>query len=101
MSVKIISSNSKTITLELTIDLENNNNFLETEEIIMDRVNEIGQTLTKKALENLDVKESVISIDKQSLYAKDVKKISDSLWKHRINKKSLCTINSRKTILSS
>lgn len=73
MSVKIISNNKKTITLELTIDLDNDN-FLETEEIIMDKVNEIGQTLTKKALENLDVNETVISIEKQSFYAKDVKK---------------------------
>ena len=37
MSVKIISNNKKTITLELTIDLDNDN-FLETEEIIMDKV---------------------------------------------------------------
>jgi hypothetical protein len=73
MSVKIISNNKKTITLELTIDLENDN-FLETEETIMDKVNEIGQTLTKKALERLDVKESVISIEQERLYAKDVKK---------------------------
>jgi len=100
MSVKIISNNKKTITLELTIDLDNEN-FLETEEKIMDKVNEIGQTLTKQALENIDVKETVISIEKQNFYAKDVKKIPDSLWRSRIIKKSFCTIRSRKTILSS
>ena len=73
MSIRIISNNKKTITLELTIDLDNEN-FLETEEKIMDKVNEIGQTLTKQALENLDVKETVILIEKQNFYAKDVKK---------------------------
>ena len=73
MSIKIISNNDKKITLELTIDLDNDN-FLETEDIIMDEVNNIGQVLTKQALERLDVKERVITVDKQRLYAKDVKK---------------------------
>lgn len=73
MSIKIISNNDKKITLELTIDLDNDN-FLETEDIIMDEVNSIGQILTKQALERLDVKERVITVDQQRLYAKDVKK---------------------------
>lgn len=73
MSIKIISNNDKKITLELTIDLDNDN-FLETEDIIMDEVNNIGQVLTKQALERLDVKERVITVDQQRLYAKDVKK---------------------------
>ena len=73
MSVKIISNNNKKITLELTIDLDNNN-FLETEDVIMDEVNNIGQVLTKQALERLDVNERVITVDKQRFYAKDVKK---------------------------
>lgn len=73
MSVKIISNNNKKITLELTIDLDNDN-FLKTEDVIMDEVNNIGQVLTKQALERLDVKERVITVDKQRLYAKDIKK---------------------------
>ncbi len=73
MSVKIISNNKKTIILELTMDLDNEN-FLETEEKIMDKVNDIGQVLTKQALENLDVKETVISIQGENFYAKDIKK---------------------------
>ena len=61
MSVKIISSNKKTITLEVTMNLDGEN-FLQTEELIMDKVNELGQILTKQAMENLDIKESVITV---------------------------------------
>ncbi|MDQ7047237.1 MAG: hypothetical protein Q9M39_06330 [Sulfurovum sp.] len=42
MSIKIISNNKKRVTLEVSIDL-NGENFLETEEIIMNKVNELGQ----------------------------------------------------------
>ncbi len=73
MSVKIISNNKKRVTLEVTIDLDNEN-FLQTEELIMDKVNELGQTITKEAMKNLDIKESVISVKEQNLYAKEVKK---------------------------
>ena len=73
MSVKIISNNKKRVTLEVTIDLDNEN-FLQTEELIMDKVNELGQTITKQAMKNLDIKESVISVKEQNLYAKEVKK---------------------------
>ncbi len=73
MSVKIISSNNKRVTLEVTIDLDNEN-FLETEELIMDKVNELGRTVTIEALKNLDLKESVITVDGKRLYAKEVKK---------------------------
>jgi hypothetical protein len=73
MSVKIISNNNKRVTLEVTIDLDNEN-FLETEELIMDKVNELGRTVTIEALKNLDLKESVITVDGKRLYAKEVKK---------------------------
>jgi uncharacterized protein YdaL len=73
MSVKIVSKNKKRITLEVSIDLDNEN-FLQTEELIMDKVNELGQKITEEALKNLEIKESVIAIKKQKLYAKDVKK---------------------------
>ena len=73
MSVKIISNNNKRVTLEVTIDLDNEN-FLETEELIMDKVNELGRTVTVEALKNLDLKESVITVDGKRLYAKEVKK---------------------------
>ncbi|CAA6820619.1 MAG: Unknown protein [uncultured Sulfurovum sp.] len=73
MTIKIIENNKKTIKLEIVIDLESEN-FLETEERIMDKVNEIGQTLTKEALKKLDIKETVLSINEQNHYAKEVKK---------------------------
>ena len=73
MSVKIISNNKKRITLEVTIDLDNEN-FLQTEEPIMDKVNELGRTITEEALKKLDIKERVIIVDGQKLYAKEVKK---------------------------
>jgi hypothetical protein len=73
MSVKIISNNKKKITLEVTIDLDNEN-FLQTEELIMDKVNELGRTITEEALKKLDIKERVIIVDGQKLYAKEVKK---------------------------
>jgi hypothetical protein len=73
MSVKIISNNKKRITLEVTIDLDNEN-FLQTEELIMDKVNELGRTITEEALKKLDIKERVIIVDGQKLYAKEVKK---------------------------
>jgi len=73
MSVKIISKNNKEITLEVTINLDNEN-FLETEELIMDKVNELGRTITAEALKNLDVKERAITVNGERLYAKEVKK---------------------------
>ena len=73
MSVKIISNNKKRVTLEVTIDLDGEN-FLQTEELIMDKVNELGQKITEQALKNLELKETVIAIKEQKLYAKEVKK---------------------------
>ncbi len=73
MSVKIISKNKKTITLEVTIDIDNEN-FLQTEELIMDKVNEVGQIITKEAMEDLDIKESVIRVKNQKMYAKKKQK---------------------------
>jgi len=73
MSIKIISNNEKKITIELTVNLDNEN-FLQTEEQIMNKVNELGQTLTKQALKNLDIKKTVLKIKDQTHYAKKVKK---------------------------
>jgi uncharacterized protein YnzC (UPF0291/DUF896 family) len=40
----------------------------------MDKVNELGQKITEEALKNLEIKERVIAIKEQNLYAKNVKK---------------------------
>jgi hypothetical protein len=81
MSVKIISNNEKRITLEVIMDLDNEN-FLQTEELIMDTVNELGQKMTKQAMEVLDIKETVITVKDESLYAK--KKLKNT--KHPMEK---------------
>jgi len=73
MSVKIISNKNKRVTLEVTIDLDNEN-FLQTEESIMDKVNELGRVITEEALKKLEIKERVIKVDGKNLYAKEVKK---------------------------
>ncbi|SFV63461.1 hypothetical protein MNB_SV-12-387 [hydrothermal vent metagenome] len=73
MSVKIISNEKKIVKLEVSIDL-NNENFLETEELIMDKVNELGKKITQEALNNLEVEERVIRVKEQNLYPKNVKK---------------------------
>jgi len=73
MSVKIISNKKKIVKLEVSIDL-NNENFLETEELIMDKVNELGKKITQEALKNLEVEERVIRVKEQNLYPKNVKK---------------------------
>lgn len=73
MSVKIISNNKKRITLEVSIDIDNEN-FLQTEELIMDKVNELGKKITQEALKNLEIKERVIVVKEQKLYAKNSKK---------------------------
>ncbi len=73
MPLKIISQNEKKIIVELTVDLDNEN-FLETEEKIMDKVNELGQVLTKQALERLDIKQTILTINEKTHYAKEVKK---------------------------
>lgn len=73
MSVKTISNNKKSVTIEVSIDLDNDN-FLETEDGIMDKVNELGRKLTEEALKRLEIKEQVIEVEEQKLYAKKVKK---------------------------
>lgn len=73
MSVKTISNNKKSVTIEVSIDLDNDN-FLETEDSIMDKVNELGRKLTEEALKRLEIKEQVIEVEEQKLYAKKVKK---------------------------
>ncbi len=84
MSVKIISSDKKSITLEVTMSLDGEN-FLQTEELVMDKVNELGQMLTKQAMENLEIEETVIRVKEQKLYAKKNQKISNPLWRDRSN----------------
>ncbi len=82
MSVKVISSDKKSIKVEVIINFDNEN-FLQTEENIMDKVNELGQKATQKAMENLDIKEKVIVINEEKLYQKKAENIPNSLRKNR------------------
>jgi len=82
MSVKVISSDKKSIKLEVTIKFDDEN-FLQTEENIMNKVNEIGQKATQKAMESLDIKEKIIVVNEEKLYQKKTKNISNSLRENR------------------
>jgi len=70
MSVKIVSKDKGKVVFEVTMDLNNNESFLETENRIMDKVNELGSLATGQAMENLDITDKVIEIDAQKLYPK-------------------------------
>jgi hypothetical protein len=70
MSVKIVSKDKSKVVFEVTMDLNNNESFLETENRIMDKVNELGSLATGQAMENLDITDKVIEIDAQKLYPK-------------------------------
>ena len=83
MSVKVISSDKKSIKLEVTIKFDDEN-FLQTEENIMNKVNEIGQKATQKAMESLDIKEKIIVVNEEKLYQKKTKDISNSLLYHKM-----------------
>jgi len=69
MSIKIISSDDKSVKLEVVINFEGDS-FLETEEHIMNEINKIGQKVTQNAMEKLEIKENKIVVNKQTLYAK-------------------------------
>jgi len=99
MSVKIVSKNKKKITLEVSIDLDNEN-FLQTEGLIMDKVNELGQKVTEETLKNLEIKETVIVVKEQKLYAKNRKKISNTIRRNRADKKSICSTRKREIGMS-
>jgi len=70
MSVKIVSKDKSKIVFEVIMDLNSNESFLETENRIMDKVNELGSLATGQAMESLDITDKVIEIDAQKLYPK-------------------------------
>ena len=75
MEVKNIKTNSDgSMELSLKINLDESGSFLQTEESIMDNVNEIGQFLTEMSLEKLDEKNNKIEKNKKIFKFKSVKK---------------------------
>ena len=75
MKVKNININSDGSTrVILDIKLDESGSFLQTEESIMDNVNEFGQFLTGMSLEKLDEKNEKIEKNKKIFKFKSVKK---------------------------
>ena len=75
MEVKNIKTNSDGSTrIILDIKLDESGSFLQTEESIMDNVNEFGQFLTEMSLEKLDEKNDKIEKNKKIFKFKSVKK---------------------------
>lgn len=73
MSIKIIEEDNKYITIKIAINSKNET-FLETEEEIAKKVNEVGRILTKDALKKLDNKEKEIDRNREKVVLKKVKK---------------------------
>ena len=63
MSVKVISQDKKRVVFEVVMELNDDESFLETEDRIMDKVNELGTLATKHAMENLDIEDKVIELN--------------------------------------
>ena len=75
MEVKNIKTNSDgSMELSLKINLDESGSFLQTEESIMDNVNEFGQFLTEMSLKKLDEKNDKIEKNKKIFKFKSVKK---------------------------
>lgn len=71
MSVKLVSKDKSKVIFEVTMDLNNDNeSFLETEDRIMDKVNELGSLATGQVMKSLDITDKVIEVDGQKLYSK-------------------------------
>jgi hypothetical protein len=75
MKVKNIKTNNDgSMELSLKINLDESGSFLQTEESIMDNVNEFGQFLTEMSLKKLDEKNDKIEKNKKIFKFKSVKK---------------------------
>ena len=74
--MKIIAQKEDYITIQ--IPTKNNEvTFLETEEEIMRKVNEVGRILTKEALEKMDVNEERLERNEEEIIFK--KKVKESM----------------------
>jgi len=74
MNIEIIEEQEEYITIKIARSSQNKL-FLETEEEIAQKVNEIGKILTKDALEQIDEKEKVITINgEEAVLKKENKK---------------------------
>jgi cell fate (sporulation/competence/biofilm development) regulator YlbF (YheA/YmcA/DUF963 family) len=75
MKVKNIKTNSDgSMELSLKINLDESGSFLQTEESIMDNVNEFGQFLTEISLKKLDEENDEIEKNEKVFKFKSIKK---------------------------
>jgi hypothetical protein len=73
MKIKITEQNDEYITIKIPTKSKRQK-FIETEEEIAQKVNEVGRILTKDALKKLDEVEKVVKRDKEELVLKGKKK---------------------------
>jgi hypothetical protein len=73
MKIEIIEQNNDYITIKIPTKSEKKK-FIETEEEIAKKVNEVGKLLTKDALEQLNEKDKIIKRNDEELILKDEKK---------------------------
>ena len=73
MSLEIIKKETNYIIIKVPID-NKQENFLQTEEIIEEHVNELGRILTKDAMEKLDIEEKVIEREGKNITLKKKQK---------------------------
>ena len=73
MDLKIIEKNEDYITIKIPTKSKKQK-FIETEEDIAQKVNEVGRILTKDALKKLDEVEKIVERDKEELVLKGKKK---------------------------
>jgi len=73
MNLEIIEKTDKYITIKIPVTNEKEK-FLETEEKIAKKVNEVGKILTKDALKKLNEQEKIVKRGKEELVLKGEKK---------------------------
>ena len=72
MEARIIQSDSKSVTIQVTIPLSDN--MLHTEEAIQQGINQAGLLATQQALSQFDTDGSPIKVDKKKYTSKQGKK---------------------------
>ena len=73
MQIEIIEQNNDYITIKIPTESEKKK-FIEIEEEIAQKVNEVGKLLTKDSLEKLNEKNKIIKRNDEELILKDEKK---------------------------
>jgi hypothetical protein len=73
MKIEIIEQNNDYITIKIPTESKKKK-FIETEEEIAQKVNEVGKLLTKDSLEKLNEKDKIIKRNDEELILKDEKK---------------------------